>query len=112
MSTVSPVSFGKAPKVAPKKNPDAPNVRTTKQGNPYYHTNTGKKVGTALGVVGTLVGAAITFAMTRNVKATAALLAIPAVESIASGLIGGAMIDAYVNHNEKKKADQMAAYNA
>jgi hypothetical protein len=27
-----------------EKNKQAPNIRTTKQGNPYYHTNIGKKI--------------------------------------------------------------------
>ncbi len=112
---VAAVSFRQTPVLVktPKKtekNSETPNIRMTKQGNPYFHTNTAKKVCAGLGILGA-AATAITFAvMTKNPKA--ALLVIPhAIGSIAGGLVSGALIDGYANHNEKRKADQMAAFN-
>ena len=108
--SVSAVSFGRAPKM--EKNKQAPNIRKTKEGNPYYHTNIGKKVSVGLGAVGALIGAGITYAMTRNLKASLSIAGMRAIPSMLGGLIGGAIFDGMLNHNEKKKADQMAAYYA
>ncbi len=109
------VSFGKTPvmnvsSVKPQKNKETKNIRMTKQGNPYYHTNSAKKVGLGLGVVAGVASAVILAVTTKNPKA--ALLAIgPAIKTIVSGLVIGASVDGLLNHNEKRKADQMATFN-
>lgn len=108
--SVSAVSFGRTPKM--EKNKQAPNIRTTKQGNPYYHTNIGKKLGGGIGLAGALISAATMYAMTRNLKASLAIAGMYSAPSIVGGLVGGAIFDGMLNHNEKKKADQMAAYYA
>lgn len=109
------VSFGKTPvmgvsSVKPQKNKETKNIRMTKQGNPYYHTNAAKKVGLGLGVLAGVASAVILAATTKNPK-TAILAIIPAVKNIVTGLVIGASVDALLNHNEKRKADQMAAFN-
>ena len=112
---VATISFGQSPAAVTaskksKRNPETPNIRMTKQGNPYFHTNTAKKVCAGLGVLGAAATAITVAVMTRNPKA--ALLILPhAIGSIAGGLVSGALIDGYANHNEKRKADQMAAFN-
>ena len=106
------VSFGKNPVAGTNQTTKPKNIRETKQGNPYYHTNTGKKVGTAVGVgVGLLAGVG-TFLFTRNVKASMLMAGLYGASPVIGGFLGGAALDAYTNHNEKKKADQMAAYYA
>lgn len=109
------VSFGKSPvigvnAVKPQKNKETKNIRMTKQGNPYYHTNAAKKIGLGLGVAGGIASAALLAVTTKNPK-TALLAVIPAVKGIVSGLVIGASVDGLLNHNEKRKADQMAAFN-
>ncbi len=109
------VSFGKTPvmgvsSVKPQKNKETKNIRMTKQGNPYYHTNAAKKVGVGLGVLGGIASAVLLAVTTKNPK-TALLAIAPTVKSIVSGLVIGASVDGLLNHNEKRKADQMAAFN-
>jgi len=108
--SISAISFGRTPKVPVNK--ETKNIKQTKQGNPYYHTNTGKKVGLALGVGVGLATAVITGIMTKSFKVGSTIGALKSIGPVLYGVVGGAIADGYVNHNEKKKADQMAAYKA
>lgn len=90
----------------------------TKKGNTYEKTNTGKRIGTAAGLVGGTVAAstgcvqllaAITgakfFKGNKAVAATYALLAAGVAAVTLAGRAIGAIPDAIINNARKAKAD-------
>ena len=90
----------------------------TKKGNTYEKTNTGKRIGTAAGLIGGTVVASTGFAQlwaalagartAKANKAVAATYGILAAGVAAITLIGrglGSIPDAIINHTRKAKAD-------
>ena len=94
----------------------------TKKGNTYEKTNTGKRIGTVVGLAGGGAAActgvvqfcsALTASkFLKGGKAVAATYGILAAVAAAGALIGrglGAIPDAIINHSRKEKADNKAA---
>ena len=106
------VSFGKNPLAGVNQTAKSKNMRETKQGNPYYHTSTYKKLGTAFGVGKGLLTGTVAFLLTRDVKTSMLMAGLTGAASVTGGFLVGAALDADINSTKKKNADLMAAYYA
>ncbi len=94
----------------------------TKKGNTYEKTNTGKRIGTVVGLLGggaftasglgALTAALLASRVAKGNKIIAATYGIMAAFVAAATLIGrglGAIPDAIINHSRKSKADNKNA---
>ena len=87
-------------------------IHYTKQGNPYYHTSAGKKIGTGVALAGSLIASSMIGMLTKNFKIAARCFGFTAAFSLPTGFISGAIFDGLLNHHEKKKTDKMSSINA
>ncbi len=92
------------------------NIKTTDAGNPYYKSNTGKRLGAIISTptaIGTAVGTGMFARMSGLGKVgTAAVAVASAAVTIAGGTLMGGIRDGMVNRDSRKEADQMAKFNA
>lgn len=90
---------------------DESRVDTTRNGNVYYKSNTGKKLGTLLGLVTYPIVEVLSLKMMKvqsSVKSLAAVAGVTAVMGAIGGFVLGAIADKCGNSAARKAADKQA----